>query len=255
MTEIISLLSRKGGAGKSTTAQAIAAGFTAKGYRVLSVDLDGQASLTHIMAADYSGRTIFDVMRGACSIRDAVQHTGAGDIISANSSLDDVEINGDGHELILKGVLESVKADYDLVLLDTVAAFDIMTLNALSASTGVILPAQADILSLNALKDAYDLIQSARENVNAGLKIYGVLLTRVKSKKNKTAAQIVDMFRNAADDMNTRVFSSQIRESETVRTAQGEQRDILTYRPKGNAAKDYQAFINELDVILKSERD
>ncbi|MBQ4418664.1 MAG: AAA family ATPase, partial [Synergistaceae bacterium] len=61
--------------------------------------------------------------------------------------------------MILKGVLESVKADYDLVLLDTLVAFDIMTLNALSASTGVILPAQADILSLNALKDSYDLIQ------------------------------------------------------------------------------------------------
>ena len=95
MAKIISLVSRKGGAGKSTTAQAMAAGFTAKGYRVLSVDLDGQASLTHIMAADYAGRTIFDVMRGACSISEAVQHTGAGDIISANSSLDDVEINGD----------------------------------------------------------------------------------------------------------------------------------------------------------------
>ncbi|MBR0044732.1 MAG: ParA family protein, partial [Synergistaceae bacterium] len=54
MAKIISLVSRKGGAGKSTTAQAMAAGFTAKGYRVLSVDLDGQASLTHIMAADYA---------------------------------------------------------------------------------------------------------------------------------------------------------------------------------------------------------
>lgn len=154
----------------------------------------------------------------------------------------------------MKGVLESVKADYDLVLLDTLAAFDIMTLNALSASTGVILPAQADILSLNALKDSYDLIQSARENVNAVLKIYGVLLTRV-NLRSKTAMQIADMFRDAAEAMNTRVFNSKIRESATVRTAQALQRDILTYRPQGNAAKDYQAFINELDVILKSEGD
>jgi len=254
MAKIISLLSRKGGAGKSTTAQALTSGFTSKGYRVLAVDLDGQASLTHIMAADYGGRTIFDVMRGACSIRDAVQHTGAGDIISANNSLDDVEINGDGRELLLKQTLEPVAADYDLVLLDTVAAFDIMTLNALSASTGVILPAQCDILSLNALKDSYDLIQSARENVNAGLKIYGVLLTRVISR-SKTAARIAEMFKEAAAAMNTRVFNSKIRESATVRTAQALQRDILTYRPQGNAAKDYQSFINELEIIFKMESD
>ena len=254
MAEIISLISRKGGAGKSTTAQALTSGFTSKGLKVLAVDLDGQASLTHIMAADYAGRTIFDVMRGACSIRDAVQHTDNGDIISANNSLDDVEINGDGRELLLKQALEPLSADYDLFLLDTVAAFDIMTLNSLSASTGVILPAQCDILSLNALKDSYDLIQSARENVNAGLKIYGVLLTRVNSR-SKTAAQITEMFSNAAKDMNTRVFKSKIRESATVRTAQALQRDILTYRSQSNAAKDYQAFINELEIIVKSESD
>ncbi len=254
MTEIISLISRKGGTGKTTTAQALTAGFTAKGFRVLAVDLDGQASLTHIMAADYSGRTIFDVMRGVCSISEAVQHTDNGDIISANNSLDDVEINGDGRELLLKQTLEPVASDYDLILLDTVAAFDILTLNALTASNGVIIPAQCDILSLNALQDSYDLIQSARENVNAGLRIYGVLLTRVNSR-NKTAAQIAEMFSNSAKDMNTRVFKSKIRESATVRTAQALQRDILTYRAQGNAAKDYQAFINELDVILKSESD
>ena len=254
MAKIISLVSRKGGAGKSTTAQAMAAGFTAKGYRVLSVDLDGQASLTHIMAADYAGRTIFDVMRGACSIRDAVQHTGAGDIISANNSLDDIEINGDGRELLLKQTLEPVASDYDLILLDTVAAFDILTLNALTASTGVIIPAQCDILNLNALKDSYDLIQSARENVNAGLKIYGVLLTRINSR-SKTAARIAEMFKEAAAAMNTRVFSSQIRESATVQRAQALQKNLLTFRPNGNAARNYQDFINELEIILKMESD
>ena len=254
MAKIISLVSRKGGAGKSTTAQAMAAGFTAKGYRVLSVDLDGQASLTHIMAADYAGWNIFDVMRRACSIKDAVQHTDAGDIISANKSLDDVEINGDGRELLLKQALQPLSADYDLIFLDTVAAFDIMTLNALAASTGVILPAQCDILSLNALQDSYDLIQSARENVNAGLKIYGVLLTRVNSR-SKTAAQIADMFKQSAAAMNTRLFNSQIRESATVQRVQALQKNLLSFRPNGNAARNYQALINELDVILKSERD
>ena len=243
--KIISLVSRKGGAGKTTTAAALAAGFTAKGRRVLAIDLDGQGSLTHIMNAANAGQTIAPVLAGQLNIKDAIQHTGKGDIIAANASLDNIEITGNGRELLLKKALELVRADYDLVLLDTVAAFDILTLNALTASTGLILPAQCDILSLNALKNTYDLIQSARENVNADLKIYGVLLTRVSSK-NKTAMQIADLFKQAAMTMNTRVFTSQIRESATVRTAQALQRDILSYRPKSNAARDYQAFINEL---------
>ena len=243
--KIISLVSRKGGAGKTTTAAALAAGFTAKGRRVLAIDLDGQGSLTHIMNADYTGQTIAPVLAGQLNIKNAVQHTGKGDIIAANASLDDIEISGQGRELLLKKALEPVKADYDLVLLDTVAAFDILTLNALTASTGLILPAQCDILSLNALKNTYDLIQSAREHVNAALKIHGVLLTRVSSK-SKTAAQIADLFRQAAAAMNTRVFNSQIRESAVIRTAQALQQDILSYRPKSNAARDYQAFITEL---------
>ena len=189
MNEIITLMSKKGGAGKTTTAAALTAGFTAKGYRVLAVDLDGQGSLTHIMNADYSGQTIAPVLAGQLNIKNTIQHTGKGDIISANASLDDIEITGNGRELLLKKALELVRDEYDLVLLDTVAAFDILTLNALAASTGLILPAQCDILSLNALKNTYDLIQSAREHVNAALKIHGVLLTRVSSK-SKTAMQL-----------------------------------------------------------------
>ena len=152
--KIISLVSRKGGAGKSTTAAALASGFTAKGRRVLAIDLDGQGSLTHIMNADYSGKAIVDVLTGAVNIRDAVQHVSAGYIIAANSKLDDVNITGKGRELLLKEALKPVRNDYDLVLLDTVAAFDVLTLNAFAASTGLILPAQCDILNLNALNGA-----------------------------------------------------------------------------------------------------
>lgn len=254
MAKIISLVSRKGGAGKSTTAQAMAAGFTAKGYRVLSVDLDGQASLTHIMAAEAGGLSIVEVLTGKASITDAVQHTDAGDIIASNASLDKVNITGDGAEFMLKELLEPVKGAYDLILIDTVAAVDIMTLNALAASTGVIIPAQADALNLKALYNTYDFIKQMRNNVNAALKIYGVLLTRFNSR-SKTATQIAEMFGQAAEVMQTRLFSTKIRESAAVGRSQAYQADLLTYRPRGNAAKDYEALINELEEILKLEAD
>jgi len=253
MTEIISLLSRKGGAGKSTTAQALTSGFTAKGFKALAVDLDAQGSLTHIMNAEAGGLSIVEVLTGKASITNAIQHTDNGDIIASNASLDEVSISGGGAELMLKELLEPVKGAYDLILIDTVAAVDIMTLNALTASTGVIIPAQADALNLKTLYNAYDLIKQVRK-VNADLKIYGILLTRFK-QNNKTAAQIAEMFGQAAEAMQTRLFNSQIRESATVGRSQAYQADLLSYRPRGNAAKDYEALINEIEKILNLEAD
>lgn len=254
MAETIALISRKGGSGKTTTAQVMSAGFTSKGAKVLCIDLDGQASLTHIMGADTNGNSIIDVFNDKKNITDAIQHTPTGDIIAANTELDlaDMRLTGQGRELLLKRALESVKRDYDLILLDTVGAFGVLTLNALAVADGVILPAQADILSLNALKDSYDLIQSARDNVNAGLKIYGVLLTRFNARANITR-DLLAMFEQAAQVMNTRVFNAKIRESVAVKEAQAMQTDLLKHKPQNKAAQDYSAFIAELDSIIKTE--
>ena len=254
MAETIALISRKGGSGKTTTAQIMSAGFTSKGAKVLCIDLDGQASLTHIMGADTAGKSIIDVFTNKGNITDAIQHTQTGDIIAANTGLDlaDMRLTGQGRELLLKQALESIKRDYNLILLDTVGAFGVLTLNALAVANGVILPVQADILSLNALKDSYDLVQSARENVNAGLKIYGVLLTRFNSRAN-ISKDLLAMFEQAAQVMNTRVFNSKIRESVAVKEAQAMQTDLLKYKPKNNAAQDYSAFIAELDGIIRAE--
>lgn len=255
MSKIIALVSRKGGIGKSTTISAMAAGLKAKGYRVLVVDMDGQASIYHIMAADMSKPNILDVLTGAADIHDAVQHTATGDIIAANSALDfaDMRLSANGREFLLKNSLEKIRQEYNLILLDTLPFFGVLTLNALTAATGVILPAQADILSLNALKVTHDLIQSARNYVNPDLVIYGVLLTRFNSRA-KISRELLEMFEKAAAMMNTKVFDNKIRETVAVKAAQAVQTDILCYMPKNNAAIDYSNFIYELEISLELER-
>lgn len=252
MNKIIALVSRKGGIGKSTTISAMAAGFKAKGYRVLVVDMDGQASISHIMDTDMSKPNILDVLTGAVDIHDAVQHTATGEIIAANSALDfaDMRLSTNRREFLLKNSLEKIRHEYNLILLDTLPFFGVLTLNALTAATGVILPAQADILSLNALKVSYDLIQSARTNVNPDLAIYGVLLTRFKPRANLSNA-LYEMFKNAAQAMNTRLFNAKIRETVTVQAAQARQKDIFTYSKYNKATLEYSDFIDELELILK----
>ena len=164
-----------------------------------------------------------------------------------------MRLSANGREFLLKNSLEKIRQEYNLILLDTLPFFGVLTLNALTAATGVILPAQADILSLNALKVTHDLIQSARNYVNPDLVIYGVLLTRFNSRA-KISRELLEMFEKAAAMMNTNVFDNKIRETVAVKAAQAVQNDILCYMPKNNAAIDYSNFINELEISLELER-
>lgn len=256
MCEIIALVSKKGGAGKTTTAAAMTARFTAKGYKVLVIDLDGQANLSYSMAVNSSGESILDVLTGEKDIKSIIQHTAIGDIIAANARLDlaDIKLTG-GRErnLILKRGLKSVTADYDFIILDTLPFFGVLTLNALAASTGVIIPAKADIFNLNMFKRTCDFINSARKALNPDLKLYGVLLTHFKAN-TKNTRELLELFQQSAQENNTRVFNSKIRETILIQSAQATQKDIFTFNANGGASQDYSAFIDELENLIKGDR-
>ena len=251
--EILTLINRKGGNGKTTTTSALAAGFRSKGYRVLTIDLDGQCSISHIMKAK-TEVSILDVLTNERDITEAIQHTDAGDIIGANPGLDmaDMQLTEQGRELLLKNVLKKIRDDYDLIVLDTLPAFGVLTLNSLAAASGVIIPSQADILSLNALKQTYDLIQSARQVVNTSLIIHGILITRY-NQRSILNRDLVNTFTEAATKMKTCLFETKIRESVIVKEAQAKQQDIFTYASQSNPAKDYKAFVDELEFMLSKK--
>lgn len=252
MRETLALISRKGGNGKTSTASAITAGFLSKGYRVLVIDMDGQGSISHIMRAE-PGPSVLDVLTGEADIRAAIQHTDAGDIIAANPGLDmaDMSLTGQGR-FLLRDALEDVKADYDLIVLDTLPAFGALTLNAIAAASGVVVPSQSDVLSLKSLGQTYDLIQSARQAVNPSLAIWGILLTRY-NPRSVLNRDIADAFTEAAASMGTRLFDARIRDGIAVKEAQARQQDIFTYAKRSNPAKDYRAFVDELEQVLKEE--
>lgn len=251
MRETLALLSRKGGNGKTSTASAITAGFLSKGYRVLVVDMDGQSSISHIMGAG-QGASVLDVLTGEVDIRSAIQHTDAGDIIAANPVLDmaDMSLTEPGREFLLRDALETIKADYDLIVLDTLPSFGVLTLNAMVAASGVVIPSQSDVLSLNALGQSYELIRSAREAVNPSLAIRGILLTRY-NPRSILNRDIADTFAEAAENMGTRLFKARIRDGVAVKEAQARQQDIFTYAKRSNPAKDYGSFVDELEAVLK----
>lgn len=239
----ISVINRKGGVGKSVTAQALGAGLMKKGYKVLFIDLDSQANLTYGMGASFDGYSSMDILQGI-KASDAIQHTAQGDIIAGSEQLAtaDADINGKDKEYRLKRALDGL--NYDYAIIDTPAALGTLTINALTASYGVIIPVQAEIYSLQGIGLLNRAIEAVKEHSNKNLSILGVLITRF-DKRSILSRDMQANINDVAKELKTRLYSTPIRECISVKEAQACQQDIFTYAPKSNAAKDYSAFIDE----------
>ena len=243
----IAIINQKGGVGKTTTALALAAGLSRKGKRVLQIDLDAQANITQTLGADDSGLTVLDVLTRKSGIVKAIQKTEQGDVLPASPGLAglDTVLTSVGKEYRLKEALGELNGNYDYIIIDTPPALGILTVNALAACNEIVIPAQADIFSLNGIKQLYETIQPVREYCNPTLKILGILLTRYSSR-SILSRDIADVIEQTAQSLRTRLFKTTIRENIAIKEAQAKQQNIFSYAPKSNAAADYQAFTEEI---------
>lgn len=243
---IVSIVQRKGGTGKTSTAQALGAGLLRRKKKVLYIDLDSQANLTYALNVDEVNATGLDVMKGTATASEAIVHTPNGDIIPASDELAtvDLKVTETGKEYRLREALEEVKDKYDYIIIDTSAALNVATVNALTASDRAIVPVQADIYSLSGIGQLNDTITTVKKYCNPELKIAGILITRY----NGRAILSRDMQSNIEDiakALNTVVYKTPIRECISVKEAQAMRINLFDYAPKSNAAADYADFIKE----------
>lgn len=242
--EVIAIVNRKGGVGKTATAQALGAGLIRKGGSVLYVDLDSQTNLTYGLGANAAGLSSMDVLTGNATAQEAIQHTPQGDVIAGEEALAgaDAAITGTGKEYRLKEALDGLK--YDYCIIDTPAQLGTLTVNALTAADSVVIPVQAEVYSLYGIGQLSKAIDAVKKYCNHDLYIRGILITRY----NGRAIISKDMQSNledAAQQLKTRLYSTPIRECVSIKEAQAMQQDIFSYAPRSNAAKDYEAFIEE----------
>lgn len=242
--EVVAIVNRKGGVGKTVTAQALGAGLARKKKKVLYIDLDSQTNLTYGLAIDPEGLSSMDVLTGEATAAEAIQNTPQGDAIAGSEALAaaDAIITGSRKEYRLKDALEGLQ--YDYIILDTPAQLGTLTVNALTAATSVIIPVQAEVFSLQGMGQLSKAIDAVKEYCNKNLKIRGILITRY----NGRAIISRDMQANledAARQLHTKLYSTPIRECTSIKEAQASQQDIFTYAPRSNAAKDYADFIKE----------
>ena len=167
----ITLSNQKGGVAKTTTAGALASGLSKKGFKVLAVDLDPQCNLALGSGADILNmdQTLYDVFKGTAELSGLISGTPMGyDLIAGGLSLAgaDMDFTQTGREFMLREALDEIRADYDFCIVDTPPTLGILTVNALTASDGVIIPLTADLYSLQGLSQLNLLIERVRKSSN-----------------------------------------------------------------------------------------
>ena len=185
MGKVLSIVNQKGGVGKTTTTAHLAWGLEKKGLKVLAVDLDPQGGLTVVITGknpDDFETTTADVLIQEIPITDAIESISEGiDVVPANIELSKAEvllINAIQREFRLRKALRKVKNSYDVVLLDTPPSLGILTINALLASDGILIPTETRILGLRGLSILFDLIEKLREAIDEfQIEILGILPT------------------------------------------------------------------------------
>lgn len=247
MKEVIAVSNQKGGVGKSTTANALGAYLFHKGFKVLYVDMDAQGNLSYSMGASNKNISSLEVLTGTATAREAIVQTPQGDLIPASPALAsaDAILTETGKEYKLREALEPLLGEYDYIIIDTPPAIGALTINALTACNSVIVPAQADIFSLQGIGQLVQTIQTVKKYCNRNLSIKGLLITRYNAR-TVLSKDMTDLLEDTAQKLQTKLYQTKIRECTALKEAQASQQDIYIYAPRSNGTADYTAFVEEV---------
>jgi chromosome partitioning protein len=247
MTKIIALLNHKGGVGKSTTTNNLAAALKQLKKKVLVIDFDGQANLTESMGVSIEEpQTIYGAMKGEYQM--PLLDTASGitlvpsclDLSAAESEL----INEPGREMILKGLIAKATAErkFDYILIDCPPSLGLLTLNALTAADFLIIPVQAQFLAMRGMAKLMNVIQIVQERLNPGLKIGGIVITQFDKRKtlNKSVSELIK------ESFCDKVFSTIIRDNVALAEAPIHGQNIFEYNAKSYGAQDYMDLAKEV---------
>lgn len=249
MARIISVCNQKGGVGKTTTTINLAAYLAALGKYVLLVDLDSQANATiglGVHVAD-NGSNVYHSLVSDLNPSLAIRKTSlfGFDILPAAQSLAGATVElvtMEERETRLKKVLDSVRTNYDYVLIDCPPSLGLLTINALAASERVVIPVQCEYYALEGLSQLLNTIELVRNGLNPDLQVLGVLLT-MYDRRNQLSHQVVN---EVSKNFPGRVFDAVIPRTVSLAEAPSFGKTILQFDPDSKAAKAYRQLAEEI---------
>ncbi len=249
-TRIIVASNQKGGVGKTSTVQILAAGLATRGKKILAIDLDQQCNLTSCyLDPSLVPASSYDMLLNKkeakhciCKVSERI------DIIPASNMLSAIEIdlgNKAGNQVRLAKALKEIKNRYDFILIDTPPALGLASINAYTAADEVIIPCQADLFSIQGLDMLSDTIAAVKEYCNPRLRIGGILLVR-HNNRTVLGREIKSLLYKISERLETKIYNAAISECIAVKEAQINRTDVISYKPYSTAALDYKAFADEV---------
>jgi chromosome partitioning protein len=246
MGRVISFANQKGGVAKTTTTLNLGVAFSEQGLKVLLVDLDPKGNLTMSQGLnpDAIERSMFDVLVHRLPLEEVI-HQAEVDLAVSSIDLAGAELalsSMIGRERALEKALAVVKDGYDYVLIDTPPSLGLLTINALVASNGVIVPVQCEYLSLRGLVQLENTLSMIRENLNPHVEIEGILPTMFDTR-TLHSREAVEILQENFGDL---VFDTKIRKTVRYAEAPVKGTSVLKYDPSGSAAEAYRELAKEV---------
>lgn len=249
---IIAVVNQKGGVGKTTTAVNLAAALTERGLRVLVCDFDPQANATSGLGVDKRKvkHTSYSMLIGESTARQAVVSTKYADLIPSSADLAGagVElISMDRRERQLRGDLETLRDDYDLIFIDCPPSLEMLTLNGLVAADAILIPVQCEYYALEGLSDLMATLRSVKRRLNTGLDIFGVILTMFDGRTNFSTQVAQEVRRHFPG----KVFATTIPRNVRLAEAPSHGLPITAYDRSSRGAVAYRDLAEEVERKLR----
>lgn len=246
---ILAVVNQKGGVGKSTTAVNLGAALGEAGEKVLLIDLDPQGNATSGFGLNKSQRElcIYDALLGDEPIDGLIEPVEAENVfvVPATIALAGAEIelvSAMSRETRLRNVLEPVTSEFDWVLIDCPPSLGLLTVNALTAADGLVVPVQCEYYALEGLSKLLDSVRLVKTHLNPALDVFGAVMTMYDSR-TRLSQQVVDEVRDFFED---RVFDTLIPRTVRLSEAPSHGKPVTLYDPSGRGAQAYRSLAKEV---------
>lgn len=247
-TDIITIASRKGGTGKTTSVFNLAYCLSGEDRKVLIIDLDSQCNLTDTVTInDNVNNTIYNVINNEVNIKNSIYETNIKniDVIPASVELANLEVelsDNDNREYILKEKLEDIRGIYDYILIDTAPSLDTLVVNSLVASDYALITVRTSLYSFKGIEQVVELVNLIKKGFNPGLKILGMLVTQI-DKRTKISKEFINDLKAIYGD---KVFDNSISQNVAIVESTLEGLPVALYDNSATSSKQYMSLAKEI---------